>query len=338
MQTAHATDTSQTMDAVVAIYKQHEKGFVECNPKEAWSAFGEHETMKKTRDVLENYAKKTYAKFVYATDYSTIKDAIEEIIADVEKGIAEIASGYEKQSSQEIEQHLELKAQTHREQQKAVPRPADPLSLEGDYGKIRISMPEYLNATRTLANDVFETKFLSENLYFGHNHTRTAKLKDDSDPSIQFLKPIQFFTIVIAPDKVFAEAESNDINAAVQDDLFSCPATVKDLKHTAFLTTANGFRIQKGTGALTPAKNIDETIMATSWFYDLHVDAALLKGIIENPDALLPRIKKTGWKEFETLWNKIVKGLPNPERAQTQAFDNLKERYMKENGQDAINS
>jgi hypothetical protein len=330
----HARDSSPTMQHVIAAYKEHAPGLIEFNAVDAYEAFGEHEVLKKTRKVLNLFAVKTYARFKYDVPFdgeAVLQEEIEAIISAVEKRIARISTSSEKQTSKEIEQHLQLKTEAQREQHKVVPRPVDPLSLEGQYGTVKIYSPEYLNGKKTLARDVFGTDFLCSNFYLRSNHLRTAKLTDTSDPSTQYLKPIHFFVILITPEGTRAEVDSHEIIDSDQDDLLSCPETVKDLQHRAFMISANGKLVQRGKGALAPTQEELERIMSSPWLKDLILDAALLNGRIPYPDALYDRIQKAGWDTFETLWNKIVAALPNPERAHTRAFGKLKERYLREN-------
>lgn len=164
--------------------------------------------------------------------------------------------------------------------------------------------------------------------------TLTAKV-DSSDPSSQYLKPIHFFLILAEKNKqtgevrIWADVNSNQIIGSEQDELITCPKEVEDLTHTVFLVSANGDIIQRGRGAVAPIEESVTSITQSLWLQDLVIDAALMRGRIHNPVRLLERIKASSWLEFESLWNKILKALPNVEHAQVQAFEKLKKMYQR---------
>lgn len=103
---------------------------------------------------------------------------------------------------------------------------------------------------------------------------------------------------------------------------------MEDLKHTAFLVSAQGHLIQKGCGALKPDEKSIKSVLESRFMKSLVAEAALINGRISDIDYLLDWIKIYGcWKEFERLWSIILRSLPNVETAQTQLYEELKKKY-----------
>jgi hypothetical protein len=289
--------------------------------------------LEKTRVVLQRYAEDKYARFGYATSYhknTTVKAEVDAIIAGIETRVTQIYSKANQRINKLMEMQTQTKIHTQLELENLCSRPVEPLALDGQYGNIKLYMPEYLNCLGPSLKVASE--FLTVNFFVSANHIRTARVTESSQSILEYLKPIQFFVIIVIPQKdggftLFAEAESHEILKNQMNDLIKCPEEVYDLKHKAFVVTADGHLYQKGKGALTPPDGMVDEILKSKWMRNLKIDAALLRGRIFDVEGILERIQVTGWGPFEKLWGEILHGLPNIEQAYTPVYDELKKKW-----------
>ena len=305
----------------IALMEKYSGGFLEKNRHDPYGAYGEHEKDEKTAEVLRAYAKELYAKFGYTTPFDEnthMVEGINAIIEEVKKRIKTIPTNWGKKLSTEVEQHTRLQKET--EQENYRPRPFDPLSSEGIYGDVGIDTPGYpFTSDIKPADEIFHTKGLTENFYLELNQRNTAK-NAGKPMGENYLKPIDLFEIIITEKGTVAVVCINEITSTHLRRLEK-ETNNPELKHKAFIVSAEGKLIQKGKGVLAPTDEQIEKILKSQWMQDLAIDAALLRGEIIHPDRLLERIKT--WKDFPQFWEKIVQALPNPENANRPAMNRL---------------
>ncbi len=324
------------MECMIATYQKYVWGLTERSPADAYAAFGNHEVMKKTREALEFFAINVNVRFLYPGSYydnHALKDIVNAIILDVEAKIKEVSITPSLAVASETEHQQELRTQKEKQQENQCPRPTQSRPLDGRYGEVSIYSPDYLHTHRELARAHLDNPFLTENFYFNQNHMITAF----GDDGVEMAKPIDFFIIIIEKDpssnkkRIWADVDSNEIISTDFNQLILAPKEVENLTHTAFLVSASGQLIQKGCGAITPDNKDVTEILQSPWLQDLVIDAALLKGKIQNPERILERIKLCGWEQFARLWDQTLKSLPNVTSAQTPAFERLKDQVLGSN-------
>lgn len=333
MEEAHATDISNGnmyMTTVIDTFREYRYGLVDETEIDPYVSFGDHEIMTNSRVVLENYAQMTYARFNYEVPYEkneTVKKQVNAVIAGIESRIKQMYSKQQQHVAKSVEQQVQIKVDVQKQVEKQSSRVLEPLALDGQYGLVKIYDPAYLRRKTRDAKEF--SSFLTKGLYFDDNYLRTAKIQDTKDGDI--LKPIQFFIILITKEngqyKWQATANTNEIVTNDFRDMMECPERVEDLEHSALLFTADGRLMQRGKKALEPPKEVVETIMRSKWLYDLKLDADLLRGRILDPEALMERVKITGWDVFEELWNKVVNQL-RKDQAYTPVFNKMKKAHL----------
>jgi hypothetical protein len=339
---AHALDKSLEMNNVIEVFRARQGGFTDQVFYDAYLLHGRHDLPFKTRFVLEDYARKSYLRFNYSLPYEEnieIKIEVDEIIRSIEAVIDVINSKSDRAITQSVEHMMELKTQTEREQENFKARSINPNPLTGVYGTCGIDTPEYLTKVDMKISAKTFSPFLSKNLYFLRNFMRTAKIEDSGDEDLQFLKPVEFITILVYKDKEQTRMRAEfDCNGIINDHrmrFVNCPPYVKDLTHSAFIVNLLGDVIEIGAGALRPSKELVKQFVESKWYRDLQIDAALLRGEILDMDEVLQRIKsldstsnsESGWSIFENLWNNVLNRLIDPGYAHTADFEELKARY-----------
>lgn len=315
----------------IAIMKKHQKGLLENKVHNPYATFGDHEQEKECEIVLMQFAKAQYAKFNYDIEFEQnlpLQAQIREIIKLTKNYIQDIPVNWEKMISLEIEQHTQLKQDS--EQTDYRPRHRDPISAEGEYGKLYPFLPHYpYSIWKFSANGILNTKGLTESFYLEINHLKTAKNSQKSFDA-SYLKPIDFFEIILQEgQKPMAIANSNEIVSGMLKNLIEKPdkndtdQEYQDpkIKHQIFFVTANGEFVRQGKGRLQPNPEELQKILKSQWMQDLVIDAALLRGEIIHPDRLLERIKK--WEGFKEFWEAVVKAQPNPETVNQKAMARL---------------
>ncbi|NGX60689.1 MAG: hypothetical protein K940chlam9_00156 [Chlamydiae bacterium] len=322
------------------LFEKYRGGFCQSSPRDPYKRYGEPEALLPTSEVLWSYAKQEYVRFGYTSslydlkngssdDYSMFTEmdfsfvltcskaqkelipAIEKIVSETEKIIPQIATNIHNKVSQEVEQQTHVQREVEKEQYR--PRPRDPRSAAQIYGTLSIKKPEYPDhlLREVPSRKVFDQSRLTERLHYEANQLRTAN-EGSVSMGTQYLKPIDFFLIIHYKGQVYAEAVCNEIVSAFVGTLGK-EIVNREVKHTAFILTAEGHLYRKGKGVLAPSEKIVGEVLESEWLKDLVIDAALLKGEVRHPDRLKERIAK--WPDFPKFWRRIVKSLPNPESA-----------------------
>ena len=309
--------------AQIAVMEKYSQGLLERHEHDNYTTYGDHESENDTDEVLTGYARTLYNRYGYALSFeknTTLLTTLNAIIADVKSRIKKISTHVKKTISLEIEQHIRLKQEN--EQLHYRPRPFDPLSAEGIYGCTDVDTPDYpyiINIKQ--GRDVFKSEGLTQNLFFETNQLRTAKRNSKEQMEEKYLKPIDFFLIIIPEyGNPMAIAHANEIVSSTLDTLGKECANPL-VNHKAFLVSAEGKVLQRGKGTLAPTPEQVDAIMRSLWMEDLIVDAALLKGQIVNPVRLKERIAT--WQGFTDFWTTIVDSQPNPETCNRNAISRL---------------
>ena len=194
--------------------EKYSGGFLEKNQHDPYGAYGEHEKDEKTEEVLSAYAKELYAKFGYATPFDANTQMladIKTIIDEVKKRIKAIPTNWGRKLSGAVEQHTRLKKET--EQENYRPRPFDPYLAEGMYGDVGIDTPGYpFTAILLPLRRSFKHRGCQINFYLEFNQRNTAKNAGKAMAE-GYLKPIDFFEIVITDKGPVAVVCMNEINS-----------------------------------------------------------------------------------------------------------------------------
>lgn len=339
---AHGTDQGLEMTSVIDVFKKYQGGFTDTIYYNAYLTHGDHEILDKTRKVLEEYAERTYARFNYSITYEQnkkIKDEVNEIISTIEKVIAEIHTKANRNITQSVEHQVELRTQTEREQENNTARNIKPQPLLGNYGDCGIDTPKFLTSLSEKNSAQQFSLFLSPFLYFRPNFLRTAKINDSEDEDSQYLKPVQFITVIVFKEdgqtKMRAEFESKQIVSTNRMKMRICPKG-KGLKHQAFMVNLMGDVMELGNGDLAPSDEIIKDFLKSQWYRDLKIDAALLRGHLLDMDAIFKRIEelheiikpiRPAWHCFERLWEDVTSKLIDPQYAHSLDFEILKRRW-----------
>jgi hypothetical protein len=147
-------------------------------------------------------------------------------------------------------------------------------------------------------------------------------------------KPIEYLAIVQINERDRTRWEARafpDLSLEELEKMTLPPENAEDVNHTLFLVKADAKRVAKlGHGPLYPKKRDVESIMQGQWMHDLCLDTALMSGRILDKERWFYRIyynQKISWATFESLWNEILRRLPNPETADIATFEAMKREY-----------
>lgn len=306
----------------IAVMQKYASGFLESNLHDPYRDFANHPTDIDAAQVLLAYAASRYAAFGYRIPFErldkkgAIMSTLEQVTRDVKRRIAQIPSSWGQNLALSVELHTRVKQDT--EQVDYRPRPFDPISAEPIYGDCGIDHPDFPYG-RVSAQTAYGSKGLTNNLFIEENQLRTAANAGQSMKS-SYLKPIDFFIIVLTKEGVRAIVVANEICSTFLKTLLQ-GSDRHDVKHQVFVVTASGKLEQRGKRALAPDEQEMQRILKSPWMQDLVIDAALLKGQIVHPDRLLERMKS--WPDFESFWKRTVEAQPNPETANRRAMDKL---------------
>lgn len=323
-------DESEDLSEALQVYAKYESAFVEPIPCNAYEAFAEHDSLCPVEDAFYSFAESLYARFNYAVSFrgnQRVQEGVLSLIQNVKQVIEKIHSNANKLVAKEVEQHIQRKCESQREQENYCPRPYEPLALPGIYGNVSITSPMFFPEGKW-ARDVFKSDFLNDRIYLELNHMKTARLNPGEEEGTRCIKPIRFYMILLRENNpAVALVMAHELVSSQLKLILDCQEVIEGLKHTVFIVSAKGDLIQRGVGALAPRGEVVEELIRSEWMQELIIDAALLKGEIPDHPLLHQRIERFGWPIFEELWLKILEGLPCLDQAETHNFETLRKRY-----------
>ncbi|HEY4831813.1 MAG TPA: hypothetical protein VIH61_04555 [Waddliaceae bacterium] len=292
-------------EAQIALWKTYRKGFVQQTAVDPIQRFKGKRNSVSTEELLWSYAEQKYTSFGYSNPWketTAVHSRLTPIIAMAVKRQPKITSTSSfdamRQTYVHAYQREEMKKESitnaHRDLDAETPLPL-PHWLTIDTHDFVLTLSKNCHQ----ASSLFNSQFLTPELWFTHNAIHTAKTGNTSLKE-EYLKPIQYILIIKQNKTWHAFALADDDADFFQKQLIE----IKEAKCQAALLSADGSLVQNGQKKC----GLSEEELKTSFVQDVVIDVGLTHCELFHPHRFIERIEK--WNDFWPMWTKIKQSQP----------------------------